>query len=412
MLKQVLFRFLVIATMALPSAFAQVRYQVTDLGTLPGTTWSWPDGINNNGQIVGVCQFVAGPGPGTAFVYSNATMTALGTTGYPFYGGKSLAYAINNHGLIVGQAINYASQADACLWDGGAITDLGKMGGNSSIALGINDAGAVVGNYGTNNYGSSAFLYTNGVMVSLGTLGGTNSSANGINNARQIAGSSKVINGDNHAFLYDSGTMIDLSTLGGSTSTAAAINQSGQIVGSSILANGQTHAFLYSAGVMTDLGSLPGDGTSYANAINNSGQIVGNASSPPLSPAHAFIYDKGIMTDLNNLISPSSGWTLGAATGINDKGQIVGQGTNPSHQSHAYLLTPYNAAQLSISPSDSDVVISWPTNTINFSLFQNSDLSTTNWTSVTNTVIVTNGQNQVVVPGPLIGNCLYRLQSQ
>ena len=46
------------------------------------------------------------------------------------------------------------------------------------------------------------------------------------------------------------------------------------------------------------------------------------------------------MSDLNNDISSGSGWTLDEATGINDKGQIVGYGTNPSGQSEAFLLTP------------------------------------------------------------------------
>ena len=46
------------------------------------------------------------------------------------------------------------------------------------------------------------------------------------------------------------------------------------------------------------------------------------------------------MADLNSLIAPSSGWTLQCATAVNDKGQIVGDGTNPSGQTDAFLLTP------------------------------------------------------------------------
>ena len=46
------------------------------------------------------------------------------------------------------------------------------------------------------------------------------------------------------------------------------------------------------------------------------------------------------MQDLNELVSPSSGWTLQEATAINENGQIVGQGTNASGQTHAFLLTP------------------------------------------------------------------------
>jgi probable HAF family extracellular repeat protein len=46
------------------------------------------------------------------------------------------------------------------------------------------------------------------------------------------------------------------------------------------------------------------------------------------------------MIDLNNLVDPSTGWVLESADGINDSGQIVGYGVNPSGQTHAFLLTP------------------------------------------------------------------------
>ena len=54
----------------------------------------------------------------------------------------------------------------------------------------------------------------------------------------------------------------------------------------------------------------------------------------------AFLYSGGVMYDLNNLIPANSGWTLEQATGINDSGQICGNGVNPSGQPEAFLLTP------------------------------------------------------------------------
>jgi hypothetical protein len=45
------------------------------------------------------------------------------------------------------------------------------------------------------------------------------------------------------------------------------------------------------------------------------------------------------MQDLNKMISPRSGWVLLQANGINDAGQIVGDGLFHG-QSHAFLLTP------------------------------------------------------------------------
>jgi hypothetical protein len=44
------------------------------------------------------------------------------------------------------------------------------------------------------------------------------------------------------------------------------------------------------------------------------------------------------MVDLNNLLDPAAGWTLSNATGINDAGQVCGNGTL-NGQPHAFLLT-------------------------------------------------------------------------
>ena len=99
------------------------------------------------------------------------------------------------------------------------------------------------------------------------------------------------------------------------------------------------HAFLYSGGTMQDLGLLANANQSVALGINNRGQVVGWAGFLGEGMG-AFLYSDGAMVDLNALVGPSSGWTLQEATGINDSGQIVGTGTNPSGQYDAFLLTP------------------------------------------------------------------------
>ena len=45
------------------------------------------------------------------------------------------------------------------------------------------------------------------------------------------------------------------------------------------------------------------------------------------------------MIDLNTRIDPQSGWTLEVAKGINDAGEIVGNGSHNGDY-HAFLLTP------------------------------------------------------------------------
>ncbi len=81
---------------------------------------------------------------------------------------------------------------------------------------------------------------------------------------------------------------------------------------------------------------LPNLGAGAASGINNLRQVIGYCAYPFL----AFIWspEKG-MQNLNDLIPANSGWQLQFATGINDRGQITGQGVIGG-QSHAFLLTP------------------------------------------------------------------------
>ena len=134
--------------------------------------------------------------------------------------------------------------------------------------------------------------------------------------------------------MHDLGTVPDFEN-----SDAQSINAAGVITGSISSAGGISHAMLYSGGVMSDLGVVPGYDQSFGLSINDSGQITGQLISSGSNPQHAFLYSGGVMTDLNALISPSSGWVLQSAQGINDFGQIVGSGTF-NGQYDAFLLTP------------------------------------------------------------------------
>jgi probable HAF family extracellular repeat protein len=93
---------------------------------------------------------------------------------------------------------------------------------------------------------------------------------------------------------------------------------------------------------MTDIGALGSSG-SEAYGINDIGQVVYSYkldNDSGMEIQKAFLYEGGLMTDLNDLLSGSTGWDLHLASAINNSGQIVGYGTNPSGQTHAFLLTP------------------------------------------------------------------------
>lgn len=93
-----------------------------------------------------------------------------------------------------------------------------------------------------------------------------------------------------------------------------------------------------------DLGVLAGDDESAATALNNNGQIVGWSNSQKRAKyrktARAFLWQNGQMYDLHSLTRHGGDWGLHNATGINERGQIIGNGLWKG-QLHAFLLTPH-----------------------------------------------------------------------
>src|SRR5437879_2144961 len=83
---------------------------------------------------------------------------------------------------------------------------------------------------------------------------------------------------------------------------------------------------------LIDLGTLPGGNFSYAYGINSSGHVVGYSNYGNSNSTHAFIWENNSMTDLGTLGGSSS-----QATAINDKDRVVGESTDSSENSHAFI---------------------------------------------------------------------------
>jgi len=69
---------------------------------------------------------------------------------------------------------------------------------------------------------------------------------------------------------------------------------------------------------------------------------------------------------------------------------------------------PQTTSNPAITRSNSNIILSWPTSQWNFVPQQNADLRTTNWTTLTNTPNVQNGQNMLTLPASG-SNRFYRL---
>jgi probable HAF family extracellular repeat protein len=316
----------------------QRLYSVKDLGTLCTTLLCGigVSAVNDKGEIAGYTYTQSFQ---HAMVSSGGTLKDIG--GFP-PGGWGAATSINDRGQVAGWSTVQGDEAVpgyAFLYDGGALQNLGALGGNFSAATGINNRGQITGSAALADGTNHAFLYSGGTMQDIGTLGGRLASGSAVNDRGHVAGFSYLAGNvsEPHAFLYRHGVLKDLGTLGGGSSSAAAINDHDAVVGFSTLTAGATlrHAFLHRHHQMHDLGTLPGGSDSFAVGISNDGDVIGSSDGLP------FVYRHGVMRNVNELLDASgAGWVIDEVNGISpDEGLITGRG-RINGEGHAFVLTP------------------------------------------------------------------------
>jgi probable HAF family extracellular repeat protein len=314
---------------------SEIRYNITDIGTFGGF-YSIAEGINDSGQVIG--RSANTDGKFRAYIWDRGTgLQSLGVIGN---NQESQALAINNAGQVVGNLHRGSdSYYTPFIWD--RVNGMRTIGDHAT-PFAINDSGVVVGQATALASDYRAFVWdsTNG-MRSIGTLGGNSySGAYSINNAGQVGGYSYMYDlSDDRAWTYDG--IGGIQEIGGSAMEVFSINNSGQVAGRLRSTNGNAQAFIWDRdGGIIDLGTLPGDVFSEPDAINDLGQIVGVSGADGLSRIrHAFLYSDNTMFDLNTLVAENSGWKLQMATDINLRGEIVGTGLF-NGKYHSFLLTP------------------------------------------------------------------------
>jgi probable HAF family extracellular repeat protein len=324
-------------------------------------------------------------------------LVVIGTFGgpnsYPFDGD---AKALSNRGMLTGQADTaipdpnfanfnpYVGQnpflQHAFKWQNGKLADLGALpGSNTSNAGWITEGGAVSGLSTRSTLDpltgwpeEAAILWTqNGEIIDLGTLGGYEAQADANNSRGQVAGFSSNNVPDSlpspicgcipgygmqqRAFLWQNGEMRDLGDLGGPDAVALLINERGQIAGQSYTSYNPNPAtgiptidpFIWESGNMVDVGSFGGT-IGGASWLNNRGQVVGFSNLPGDVTMHPYLWDRGLLTDLGTL-----GGTFGVANHANDTGQVVGYAATQGDQA-VYAFLWEDGVMASLGALDSD----------------------------------------------------------
>jgi probable HAF family extracellular repeat protein len=190
-------------------------------------------------------------------------------------------------------------------------------------------------------------------VSNLASLGGTDSAGNSVNNRGWIAGySNKAGDQTRHATLWRHGSIVDLGTLGGPNSSVAwpVKNNRGVVAGiaetaklnplgeawscSAFFPGDPTghicRGFVWEAGKMRALPTLGGY-NGFATGVNQRGQVVGWAENtvhePTCNPPQVLQFRAVIWGPRNDRIQelpPLRGDTVTAATAINDRGQVIG----------------------------------------------------------------------------------------
>ncbi|PYI46039.1 MAG: hypothetical protein DMF11_09955 [Verrucomicrobia bacterium] len=186
-------------------------------------------------------------------------------------------------------------------------------------------------------------------------LGGTSSGGNSINDQSWTAGYSRLPNRNRHATVWRNSLLSDLGTLGGPNSSVTwnVKNTAGIIVGISQTADPQllgeswssaafystpnnvgyiNLGFVWQNNQMRGLPPFPGGNNGFATGANNLGQVVGwaengfhdpNCCCTQVLQFRPAVWDLGSGDQIHDL-PLISGDSSGAATAINDIGQIVG----------------------------------------------------------------------------------------
>jgi uncharacterized membrane protein len=319
-------------------------YKIVDLGALPGGGPLQPSAINNAGVVVGRATDRNGVNRAVRRLGSAVVRLDSAPEG-------SSASDVNDSLQIVGKYSPSSGNPPSrpCRWSAGNRIDLPTTpSGDWGEARGINNSGVIVGALRSGLIDGRAVAWKNAQPTFLANTPETyypfhSDWAEDIAATGAIAGGAGFGGFASHAVRWEANgqrTLLDPQSFWPQwgDGDAKAINGSELAVGYSSPA-GKARAMLWNGPAAYYLAHPPGFDESTARDISSNNEIVGavwNTSTGAQAAAHWIRQTPEL---LNALFSPAAGWNLKIATGVNDRGQIVGYG-NHYGKARGWLLTP------------------------------------------------------------------------
>jgi probable HAF family extracellular repeat protein len=303
-------RYVFLASILSASGIASAAPWYT--ATAIGPAGSVPYAINNAGDMVGYAGL-------NAFIYSSGSYQT-----YSVPGSSSTWFdGINNNGLIVGSYGNGGGQALSFRLSNGVLSPYTLPAGSSgSRVYDVNDAGDMVG---LNVHGGKykAYLDQGGVSTELAPAP-EQTVASGINNAGTIVGYSVDSASNSQAVVFENGGVTAIGGFSGG-SRASAVSEDGKIGGEFIAGPLNQGVFVWDGGGSSTLYSVAGR-VLYLHGINSVGQAVGDGWINGSPDHNGYLYADGTATVLNTRLVGDTNWDIYSANDINESGQIAAFG--------------------------------------------------------------------------------------
>ncbi len=220
---------------------------------VPAAIHTFPRGINNRGQIVGVHQIEPTPQRNYSFLFDRSSFTTIQD---PSPSSWVEAQAINDRGVIAG-VHHAASTSTGFVWGRRGIRLIEISGAVYSAVFGLNNQATVVGAFLV-DVGPRGFMMRGPVFETIDGPGALQTIANDVNDRNEMHGSDFVtIDHPESSHTYLQG-----------------INNRGDLVGHTLI-DGRWRSFLRKDDRFHEI-DIPGALEVYASDIDDTGRIVGS----------------------------------------------------------------------------------------------------------------------------------------